>query len=287
MRTPWDAGRSGPLRDIFGVGAAIQGGAAIAGGIEQANSAANALDFQKQEFNTTQANEAPWLQAGQGALSQLSAGTAPGGSLVQPYGQTFNPGQFTAPTGITEQNDPGYQARLQLGQQALEETAAAQGTQGGGQLQAAENYGQNFASNEYGNVYNRALNTYNTNYQSGLGAFNTNYNVWSNNQPKQYNRLTSHAVTGQTAANNLGQLGQASANNATNLLTGQGNALAAAGVGVGNAVNNGIGNYNSAQLLSQALAQSNGSGYGGGGSYNVPLPPGYDASGSYGEAGAE
>ena len=294
------------------VAAGIGAAGAIGGSLIQSNAAGNAektqqteanasLTEQQREFNINQANEAPWLQAGQGALSQLSAGTAPGGAFVQPYGQTFNPGAFQAPTGITEQNDPGYQARLQLGQQALEETAAAQGTQGGGQLQAAENYGQNFASNEYGNVYNRALNTYNANYQSGLGAFDTNYNVFENNQANQFNRLSSLAGNGQTAASNLGQLGQENANAITgintnlgnqvsNLQTGQGAVL---GAGLGGAAVSATGAINSAQnyqLLQQILSQqsANNSGYGGGGgSYNVPAPPGYDASGSYGEAGAE
>jgi hypothetical protein len=55
-------------------------------------------------------------------------------------------------------NDPGYMARYNQGQQGLERSAAAQGTLlSGGQLKAAENYGQDYASNEYNNYVNQLL----------------------------------------------------------------------------------------------------------------------------------
>lgn len=56
----------------------------------QAQSAANALAFQKQVYNQTQANEAPWLQSGGGALNQLDylMGVTPNTSL----GTTGAPG---------------------------------------------------------------------------------------------------------------------------------------------------------------------------------------------------
>lgn len=252
----------GRVYDIFGVGAAIQGGASLASGVEQYEEAQNALNFQQTEYNTQQQNEAPYLQAGQGALSQLTAGTAPGGSLVQPYGQTFNPGTFQAPTGLTEQNDPGFQSRLQLGQQALENSEAGK-VSGGGALEAAEQYGQTFATNDYQNVYNDALNTYNANYQSGLGAFDTNYGVYANNQANQYNRLAGLAGTGQTAVAGSNQAGQAAAAGVSNISGELGNALSAGTTGVGNAVNSGISNYTNNQLLQGILAQNaNSSGYG-------------------------
>lgn len=126
------------------------------------------------------------------------------GSLSQPYGQTFS-----APTGLTEQNDPGYQARLKMGTDALERSAAARGgVLTGGTAQAENQYAQDYASNEYNNVYNRALQN-----------FNTNYNVWSNDQSNQFNRLAALAGVGQTAANTLGSEGNAAANNvSSNLL---------------------------------------------------------------------
>ena len=52
--------------------------------------------------------------------------------------------------------DPGYQFRLEQGQMALERSAAAgSGARGGASLKGAIEYGQEFASQEYQNVYNR------------------------------------------------------------------------------------------------------------------------------------
>ena len=94
----------------------------------QAQEAQNALNFNEQQWNTTQANAAPWLQAGQGGLNALQyglgiGGTANGsgvgqGALTQPYGQTFQ-----APTAQQALNSPGEQAQLQLGEQAVQQSA--------------------------------------------------------------------------------------------------------------------------------------------------------------------
>jgi hypothetical protein len=139
-----------------------------------------------------------------------SAGVNPSlggfGSLMQSYPG----GQFQAPTGLTEQNDPGYQARLQLGQDTMERSAAARGgVLTGGTAQAENQAAQDYASNEYGNTYNRALNSY-----------DTNFNTWNTNQTNQYNRLASLAGLGQQTATQLGQLGQNASNNvSSNLLS--------------------------------------------------------------------
>jgi len=57
------------------------------------------------------------------------------------------------------QTDPGYQFRLGEGQRALERgAAAAGGLLSGGYARRAIRYGQDYASNEYTNVYNRIAN---------------------------------------------------------------------------------------------------------------------------------
>jgi len=127
------------------------------------------------------------------------------GSLAQGWGQTFQ-----SPTAVTEQNDPGYQFRLAQGQKALEASAAARGgLLTGGTSKAINDYAQNSASNEYGNVYNRALQ----NYQ-------TNYNTFSNDQANLFNRLSALSGTGQISANQLSGAGQNFANSSGNLLMG-------------------------------------------------------------------
>ncbi len=85
---------------------------------------------------------------------------------------------FKSPTAQDVLSDPGYQFRLGQGEQALQQGAAARGTLNGGATQKAIlGYGQDYASNEFNNVYNRDLTSYNTNYQSALGQYNTNYNT--------------------------------------------------------------------------------------------------------------
>lgn len=179
-----------------GKAADTQSNAAMYAADLQKKSADEALAFQKQQWETQQQNLAPWLTAGKGALGQLT-GQLPGweASLGK---------QFQAPTNVTEQNDPGYQFRLQQGMKALENSAAAKGgLLSGNLLQGEQNYAQNYASNEYGNVYNRAFQQYQSNRQNVLD---------------QYNMLAGLAGTGQAAANTLGQQGQQAAGNVSNIM---------------------------------------------------------------------
>lgn len=207
----------------IGIGAAVGGIGSIASGAmgasaakdaaQQQSDAANraadlqykasqdALGFQKQQYADTQANMAPWLNAGKTNLASLQQllGTAQNpGQLMQGYGE------FKQPTGADMvANDPGYQARLNLGTDTLQRSAAARGNLlTGGTAKALNSYAQDYASNEYNNYYNRALNTYGTNA--------SNYYT---NQNNQYGRLAGLAGMGQQTASNLGTLGANTANN--------------------------------------------------------------------------
>jgi len=139
-----------------------------------------------------------------------SAGSSPAGggfgSLLQHYGQ------FVAPDALTEQNDPGYQARLKLGTDAIERSAAARGgVLTGGTGKALDQFAQDYGSNEYQNVYNRALQGY-----------GTNYGVWNNDNNNIYGRLMGLTGVGQNASTALGSFGQSSSNNVTGNLLGTG-----------------------------------------------------------------
>lgn len=235
-----------------------------AAALQQKNSQ-QALDFQNQQYNTNQQNQAPYLAAGGNALNALQYGLGTGGtanssgvgqgSLLQPYGQSFS-----APTALTEQNDPGYQARLALGTDALQKSAAARGSVlTGGTAKALDTYAQDYASNEYGNAYNRALNTFNTNYQD----YNTN-------QSNQYNKLAALSGAGQQQSQAMAGQGQAASNNVTSNLLGtaaqQGqqlnNAAAATAsgyIGSANAWSNGLSGISN-NLTNLAMLNS-GSGY--------------------------
>jgi hypothetical protein len=166
----------------------------------QHQDAQDALAFQKQQYNTQQENAAPWLQAGKTDLAQLQSQLP---DLTRGFGE-----QFQAPTGATEQNDPGYQFRLDQGMKMLDNSAAAKGgLLSGNTLQGEQNYAQNYASNEYGNVYNRAMQEY-----------QNRFNIYNSNQANKFNRLASLSGVGQTTAAQLGQQGQAAANNISNTL---------------------------------------------------------------------
>lgn len=188
----------------FVVGGIIAGGAALAGaGINylgttsaantESNAANNATELQYNEFQQQQANEAPWLAAGQAALPQLSqmAATTP---------------SFTSQDFLNNQ-DPAYQFDLSQGEQAVQRSAAAAGgLQTGGTLKALNNYAQGAASNEYQNAYNRFMNNQNT----------------------QFSRLSSLAGIGQTATAGVNAAGMNMANNNANTITSLGSAQGAA-----------------------------------------------------------
>lgn len=193
---------------ISGIAGAIATGSASDTQAEATQNAANtsaqasnyAADIQKQMYNQTRTDQTPWRNAGVNALGQLTAGTQQGGSLIRPFSMA------------DYQQDPGYSFRLSEGIKALNNQAAARGgLLSGAQLKAAQQYGQDYASNEYQNAYNR----------------------YNNNQTTQFNRLASMAGLGQNANSATQQAGQNYANNTGNILmtnaANQGNAALMAG----------------------------------------------------------
>jgi hypothetical protein len=88
----------------------------------------------------------------------------------------FSYADFTAPTAEDVYKDPSYQLRFQQGQNAIENSASARGVLGtGGTIKDFINYGQNFASQEYGNVYGRQQQDYLTNLGNAYNTYKTNY----------------------------------------------------------------------------------------------------------------
>lgn len=162
----------------------------------QSQAAAQAVAEQKRQFDINQANQAPWLTAGKNALAQLTSGN------------------------FDVRNTPGYDFRLSEGLKSLDRTAASRGgLLSGAALRGATRYGQDYASNEYTNAYNR---------------------------------IASQAGLGQTAANNLGSYGQQYASNVGNILGQGANATASGYVGSANAWNQALGGATNA--LGQGFA---------------------------------
>jgi hypothetical protein len=83
---------------------------------------------------------------------------------------------FAGPTAADMTADPGYQFRLQQGQEALERSGAARGvTNTGGTLRDILDYGQRAASQEYGNVFGRQRDVYDLNERNRFNAYQANY----------------------------------------------------------------------------------------------------------------
>ena len=172
----------------------------------QANAANRAADLQMQQFERQVELQEPWRQAGITALNKL----IPMSTEYTPFGMK----QF--------QQDPGYAFRMQEGMKALERSAAARGgLLSGGMLKGAQRYGQDLASQEYMNAFNR--------YQAERNA--------------QLNPLQSLAGVGQTATNQLGQAGQTMAGNVGQALGAAAQARASGYIGGANALTQGLGTY--------------------------------------------
>lgn len=232
----------------FGVSAATWGmigaGAAVGGTLLGASAAGDAADAQVEAANQangtqrymydqTRADQAPWRAAGENALNKLLAGAGSDGQFMHHFGMS----DF--------QQDPGYQFRLAEGEKGINRSAAAQGgLLSGATLKALAKYNQGFASNEYGNAYNR----------------------YNNDVTNQFNRLSGISGTGQQANSLVANAGQNMANNVSQNQLAAGNARASGYVGGANAVSNGIsqgiGMYQSNQLLNKLAGGSTGS-YGG------------------------
>lgn len=206
-------------------------GATVIGGVMSSNAAGKAADAQsraaqmstdeqRREFDANQENLKPFRDVGLSVLPELQSGSAPGGE----FNRNFTLADFN--------KDPGYQFRMDQGRQALERSAAAGGgLLSGGTGKALAQYGQDYASGEYSNAYNR----------------------FNNDQTTRFNRLSSLAGGGQTATTTIGALGtQTAANIGENYLQ-AGNARAAGYVGQANAINNGISSLGNFYLQQQYL----------------------------------
>jgi len=181
----------------------VTGGGA-AGAAKDAAATANAaaerdLALRTRMYEEGIARQKPFYEAGVNALPQYVSGIQAGGELVR----GFTPADFTT--------DPGYAFRLSEGQKGLERQAAARGGLiSGAALKAAGRYGQEMASQEFGNAYNRFRDT----------------------QTLRRNALAGVAGYGPTAASSMNTAGQNYATGAGGVISGQGetsaNALLAA-----------------------------------------------------------
>lgn len=93
-----------------------------------------------------------------------------------PTPPAFSYADFKAPTLDEAKTQPGYQFGVDQGLQALQQSRAAQGLlRTGGTLKDIQQYGQNAATQNYGNVLQQNLGVYNTNRNNAVQTYNTNY----------------------------------------------------------------------------------------------------------------
>jgi hypothetical protein len=166
-------------------------------------------------------NYQPYLSAGGGATNTLSSllGT-PGKGLLTPW-----TGQFNLPTAAQAAKTPGFQFQLQQGENAMQNSAAAQGgLLSGRTLASLNNYAQGTASENYQNDVNNAF----TQYQSG-------YNTFLNNQNNTYSRLLGVSGQGLQAAGGAGNLISGIGGDVASLIGGKGAAAAGGTLGQANA----------------------------------------------------
>lgn len=191
----------------------------------QAASADQATQLQREMFNKQLELQQPFQEAGVNALAKMQKGV------------------------VSDYMDPSYQFRLGEGMKALDRQAAARGGLiSGGALKAAQRYGQDYASQEFGNAYNR---------------------------------LAAMAGIGQTATGAMGNAAGAFGANAGQNYMGAANARASGYVGGANALTGGLSqylNYTQGQNLLAGL-QGGGMGSNAGAAINPYFTPGAGTGG--------
>ena len=196
-------------------------------------SQAQALQFQQGVYNTTGANEQPYIGTGQNALYSLASLYGLPGQNGAPASSNGTPG---APNGAAAayqnyENTPAYQFQLGQGNLSAERGLAASGLTGSGaEGKALQQYGQGYASSGFNGYISQLASL------AGMGQ----------------SGIATQANAGVGAGSQVGQT-----------LTNSGNAAAAGTMGSNTAVTNGI-----SQSLG-ALTQSN-SAYGSNNSNQSP-----------------
>jgi hypothetical protein len=201
-------------------GALIGSNAAKTASQQQTQADQSALAEQQREFNVSQGNAQPFINAGQQSIGTLMAGLNNG---------TFGPGStpaFTAPTLEQAQQTPGYQFTQQQGEKGIAQAAAAAGGAiSGGTLKAASGYNQNLASTYYQQAFNNALSEYGTNLA---------------NQQQQFGQLLAPVQIGAGSTANLNATQTSAASSIAQLMASLGSSQAAGTVGSANAISSGI-----------------------------------------------
>jgi hypothetical protein len=196
-------------------GGAMASSAAKKAARVQEQAARDATAAQERMFQRQTELQEPFRQGGLTAQQEIMQLLG----LGENRGASF--GTLAKPFGASDfQQDPGYAFRQSEGMKALERSAAARGNLlSGSALKGIQRFGQDLASQEYQNAFNR--------FQVERAA--------------KLNPLQSLMGSGQSAANVMtGAAGQAGQNEASNIYN-AGQARASGYIGQGNALNQALG----------------------------------------------
>jgi len=206
----------------FGLGGGGAAGDASKAMARASSAAGNLYDAYGTQLDSAYA---PYTGAGTQAMGMLQSGTA---DYNSPLMKTFGSTDFTG--------DPGYQWRLQQGVNALQSSAASKGNLFSGATgKAMTDYGQNFASNEYNNAYNR----------------------YSQDQNNQFSRLYQLGSMGLNAQGGLQGGKQFATSGKGNALMGIGEAKASGYLGQAQQKSDGFSNLISAGSMAAAFSDVN------------------------------
>ena len=221
-------------------GSYISGSMAQQGAETQADAYGRSAALQKQMFDVQNEQQRPYREAGYSALKDIAG--------MQPY-LTHQFGQEDFQAGI----DPSYNWRLQQGNLATTNLAnQSGGLIGGNALQGLTNYGQNLASTEYGNAFNR----------------------FQTQRSNIYNNLASIAGLGQTSLGQTGQLAGTTSQGVGGAIAGAGSAIVAGQVAMGNALGSGLQTFGNQQYISNLLRPNPSAGIPAPAGYGTPVPTG-------------
>jgi hypothetical protein len=212
--------------------AQIQADAANRGADIQQQESEAALALQKSQFDTTQANYAPWLAAGDSALSQET--NLLGLNGAGPQTNAFS--QFQA--------DPGYQYTVDQAVHGVDRSAAARGLlTSGATIKAIQDRAANLADQGYSNYFNRISGVAGT----GQTATNNVANAGQTAVNNESNDMLAGANARASGYNTAAAAGAAGINTAgtagANAYINSANAGIAGANGLASSLNNGVSNY--------------------------------------------
>jgi hypothetical protein len=215
------------------VSGAMGARAAKSAGQRTADATVRAAEINQEMYEQGRQDLAPYRGLGYGALTEIGGAMAGRQPIYDEEGKItgfqtgtgYLTGQLT-PQKIQEYLDPSMAFRMKYGTQATERLQnVGQGAFSGNTLRALNEYGQGFASTEFGNAFNRAQ-----------GERKDIYNILANIAGMGQGAVNTGVSAGQSTAQSLGQLAVGGAQAQAAGTVGAANAYGGAAQNIGNAI---------------------------------------------------